>query len=150
MTTRTAWALGTAAAVIALSGCGNGNPTGPGTGSSASPARTTEQSASVPPADTTRTQAATPPAETPSGGAASAEILIKGFKYQGPETVAPGTLITVINEDTEAHTITADTGAAFDAVIKVGTGTFTAPTEPGTYSYHCIFHANMHGTLTVK
>ena len=29
-------------------------------------------------------------------------------------------------------------------------GTFTAPTEPGTYPYHCIFHGNMHGTITVK
>ncbi|MBT2594553.1 hypothetical protein [Arthrobacter sp. ISL-72] len=64
--------------------------------------------------------------------------------------MGPGTLVTVINEDIEAHTITADTGAAFDAVIKVGPGTFTAPTEPETYSYHCIFHGNMHGTLTVK
>lgn len=76
--------------------------------------------------------------------------MIKGFKYQGAETVSPGAQITVINEDVEAHTITADTINAFDANIQVGTGTFTAPTEPGTYTYHCIFHGNMKGTLTVK
>ncbi len=34
--------------------------------------------------------------------------------------------------------------------VKPGTATFTAPTAPGTYPYHCIFHANMKGTLTVK
>lgn len=61
-----------------------------------------------------------------------------------------GAEITVTNEDIEAHTITADTGTAFDATIKVGTGTFRAPTEPGTYPYHCNFHGNMKGTLTVK
>jgi plastocyanin len=64
--------------------------------------------------------------------------------------VRPGATITVTNEDIEAHTVTADTGNAFDAIIKVGTGTFTAPTKPGTYPYHCIFHGNMKGTLTVK
>lgn len=81
---------------------------------------------------------------------AAAEILIKGFKYQGAETVSPGAEITVTNEDVEAHTITSDTGDAFDINVQVGTVTFTAPTEPGTYPYHCNFHGNMKGTLTVK
>jgi plastocyanin len=31
-----------------------------------------------------------------------------------------------------------------------GTTTFTAPIKPGTYPYHCNFHGNMKGTLTVK
>ena len=139
--------LAAAAAVLVLSGCGD--PGGPGTSSSASPATSAKQPASIPPTGTTATRAA-PPADPPSTGAAPIEILIKDFKYQGTETADPGAMITVINEDIEAHSITADTGAAFDAVIKAGTGTFTAPTEPGTYAYHCIFHGNMHGTLTVK
>ncbi|MEC5191929.1 plastocyanin [Arthrobacter sp. MP_M4] len=88
--------------------------------------------------------------ESSSPAAVPAEITIKGFKYLGAETVSPGTAVTVTNEDIEAHSITADSGAAFDTTIKVGTGTFTAPTKPGTYPYHCIFHGNMHGTITVK
>ncbi|XAS63781.1 cupredoxin domain-containing protein [Micrococcaceae bacterium Sec5.8] len=88
--------------------------------------------------------------ESSSPAAVPAEIMIKGFKYQGAETVSPGTVVAVTNEDIEAHSITADTGAAFDTTIKAGAGTFTAPIEPGTYPYHCIFHGNMHGTITVK
>ena len=76
--------------------------------------------------------------------------MIKGFQYQGAESVSPGATVSVTNEDIEAHTFTADTGNAFDAIIKVSPGTFTAPTEPGTYTYHCIFRGNMKGTLTVK
>ncbi|MFP5368576.1 MAG: cupredoxin domain-containing protein, partial [Actinomycetes bacterium] len=124
-------------------GCGGMS----GSGTTAAPTLT-EQFPSAP-------DATTEPAPSTSGtgsspAAAAAEILIKGFKYQGAETVSPGAEITVTNEDVEAHTITADTGNTFDANIEVGTGTFTAPTEPGTYPYHCNFHGNMKGTLTVK
>lgn len=141
---RTAGALGLAAAalVLALSGCGN--PGMSGSGTTAAPTLT-EQSPSAPAATTEPAPSAS---DTPT--AAPAEILIKGFKYQGTDTVSPGAEISVTNEDIEAHTITADTGSVFDTIAKVGTTTFTAPTEPGTYPYHCIFHGNMKGTLTVK
>ncbi len=57
----------------------------------------------------------------------------------------------VMNQDTETHTVTADTGSAFDVTATPGSSvTFTAPTKPGTYPFHCNFHADMHGTLTVK
>ncbi|MET3952673.1 hypothetical protein [Arthrobacter sp. UYEF36] len=142
---RTTRTLGIAAAMtlFALSGCGN-----PGTSASDTASAPTTQPTSAPATSTDTT----PPTSSPgtSSPAAPAEILIKGFKYQGAQTVSPGAIISVTNEDIEAHTITADTANAFDATIKVGTGTFTAPTEPGTYPYHCIFHGNMKGTLTVK
>lgn len=129
----------TAVAVLVISGCAN-----PGNNPDSTPAPTlTQEFPSAPPA----TQETTPQVPAPATG--SAEIHIKGFTYQGPETVSPGTDITVTNEDNEAHTITADIGA-FDTTIKPGTGTFTAPAEPGTYPYHCTFHATMKGTLTVK
>ncbi|WP_258804220.1 cupredoxin domain-containing protein [Pseudarthrobacter sp. NS4] len=143
--TRTGSALGLAAAAVLLplSGCGGMS----GSGTTAAPTLT-EQFPSAPAATTEPAPTASGTGSTPA--AAPAEILIKGFKYQGAETASPGAEITVINEDAEAHTITADTGNAFDANIQVGTGTFTAPTEPGTYPYHCNFHGNMKGTLTVK
>ncbi|WP_461186571.1 cupredoxin domain-containing protein [Arthrobacter sp. Z4-13] len=142
--TRTAGGLGLAAAalVLALSGCGN--PGMPGSGTTAAPTLT-EEFPSAPAVTTEPT-----PSASGTPAAAPAEILIKGFKYQGTDTVSPGAEITVTNDDVEAHTITADTGNAFDTITKVGTTTFTAPTEPGTYPYHCIFHGNMKGTLTVK
>lgn len=50
------------------------------------------------------------------------------------------------------HTVSADDGSAFNVDVKGngGSATFTAPTQPGTYTFHCIYHPQMHGTLTVK
>jgi plastocyanin len=145
--TRTGSMFGLAAAValLVLSGCGTPGMTGSDT--TAQPTLT-QQFPSAPPATTEGTPST--PGTGSSPAAAAAKILIKDFKYQGPDTVSPGAEITVTNEDIEAHTITADRGGSFDANIKPGTGTFTAPTEPGTYTYHCNFHATMKGTLTVK
>jgi plastocyanin len=82
--------------------------------------------------------------------AAAVTIHIKSFAYSGPDSVPAGATVTVMNMDTEAHTLTADDGS-FDAVVKPGTSvTFTAPAKPGTYAYHCTYHSNMHGTLSVK
>ena len=92
--------------------------------------------------------AATSPATT--SAAARSVITIKDFAYRGPSTVPPGTTVSVHNEDAVAHTVTADHGNAFDVTVPAGgTATFTAPDRPGRYGYHCTFHANMHGTLTV-
>ncbi len=83
--------------------------------------------------------------------ATAGAITIKDFAYQGPGTVAPGAKITVTNQDSEAHTVTADSGNAFNVTIAAGaTATFTAPSSPGSYAFHCNFHGNMHGSLTVQ
>lgn len=94
-----------------------------------------------------------PGTTTAAAAAAGAPaITIKDFEYGAPLTVAPGAVVTVTNMDSAGHTVTADTGRAFDADVKGsgGTATFTAPTAPGSYPYHCTYHPNMHGTLTVK
>lgn len=78
-------------------------------------------------------------------------ITIKDFKYTVPASVAPGAKISVKNNDQVAHTVTADSGKAFDDMADPGkTTTFTAPMKPGSYKFHCTFHGNMHGTLVVK
>jgi plastocyanin len=58
----------------------------------------------------------------------------------------------VKNEDVQAHTVTSDEAGAFDVPVDGGGATvvFTAPTKPGTYTYYCTYHGNMHGTLVVK
>jgi len=85
-------------------------------------------------------------------GTAAVTITIKDFAYGDPLSVAPGATVAVTNIDTATHTVTADNGAVFDAQVKGsgGTATFTAPTQPGSYPYHCTYHPNMHGTLIVK
>jgi len=57
----------------------------------------------------------------------------------------------VLDGDDEPHTITAEDGS-FDtgAFDKADPGSFTAPSEPGTYDFVCSIHPSMHGTLTVR
>lgn len=82
---------------------------------------------------------------------AAAMIHISSFKYAAPPTVAPGATVSVMNMDGENHTVTADSGNAFDVRAIAGTTvTFTAPNKPGTYPFHCAYHSNMHGVLVVK
>jgi plastocyanin len=88
-----------------------------------------------------------------STSSASAEVVvhIQDFGYQVPDSVSPGATVSVMNMDGEAHTVTADDGSAFDAqVTGDATGSFTAPTEPGSYPFHCTYHSNMHGVLVVR
>ncbi|MBP2215131.1 cupredoxin domain-containing protein [Arthrobacter sp. CAN_C5] len=76
-------------------------------------------------------------------------ISIDDFVFSGPGTVNPGGEITVTNNDSEAHTVTADDGS-FDVTIPGGeSATFTAPSVIGSYGFFCKFHGNMKGTLTV-
>jgi plastocyanin len=87
-----------------------------------------------------------------SGGAAAGDavIMIKDFVFTTPASVSPGAEITVDNMDGLAHTVTADKGGAFDSAAPAGNSTFTAPTKPGSYPFHCNIHPEMHGTLVVK
>lgn len=79
-------------------------------------------------------------------------ITISNFAYQTPASVGPGTTVTVKNTDQVAHTVTADSDASlFNVTVDPGQSrSFTAPTKPGSYPFHCTFHSNMHGTLVVQ
>jgi plastocyanin len=88
---------------------------------------------------------------SPSAASSAVVIHISKFAYQTPASVSPGAKVTVMNMDGEAHTVSADSGSAFDTKIDPGaSSTFTAPMKPGTYAFHCTFHGNMHGMLVVK
>ena len=143
--TRTALVLATV--LIGLSGCAGGGgtqTTAPATTAGASPSMSMEPSA---PAGSTSGQG------SGAANAAAATITISNFAYEIPGAVAPGAEVKVINMDTAEHTVTADQNATlFDVEVKEngGTATFKAPSEPGTYAFHCNYHPNMHGSLTVK
>jgi plastocyanin len=80
------------------------------------------------------------------------DIVISNFAYTVAAPLRPGQQVAIINKDDSNHTVTADANNAFDVRISGGggLGTFTAPTTPGTYPFHCKYHANMHGSLTVQ
>ena len=98
---------------------------------------------------------ATTGAATATSSAAAADtIVIKNFSFSPATlTVAPGTKVTVTNEDSVTHTLTSTASPhAFDTgdIASGSTVTFTAPSAAGSYTYICTIHTYMHGKLTVS
>lgn len=65
-------------------------------------------------------------------------------------TVTVGTRITFTNHDMTAHTATALNGAFDTGTINPGQSRTIVVTKVGTFPYHCLFHAFMTGTITVR
>jgi plastocyanin len=135
----TAICLASAAAVTILAGCGSpAAATGASTGSSSMSGMSRGMSSGMSPG---------------SSSAVSSRVVIhiSKFAYTTPASVAPGATVTVMNMDAVKHTVTADSGKAFDTAVPAGASTtFTAPMKPGSYPFHCTYHSNMHGTLVVR
>ncbi|MFI9363089.1 cupredoxin domain-containing protein [Kitasatospora sp. NPDC053057] len=91
-------------------------------------------------------------ATSPAQSSADAlQITIKNFAF-APATlkVGPGQTVTVTNQDSDAHTLTAADKSFDTGTIAPGaTATFTAPQQSGDHPYICTIHPFMHGTLTV-
>ena len=80
-------------------------------------------------------------------------IIILDYQYNPATlTVPAGTTVEWINQDADDHTATSYAGspASFDLTVNGdgGSAQFTF-TLPGTYNYHCLFHAEMFGTIIV-
>jgi plastocyanin len=90
-----------------------------------------------------------------SGGEAPAAtevaVSISGFAFNpDPITITAGTTVTWTNEDSAAHTATQDGGGFQSGTLNQGDSFSQVFDTPGTYEYHCEFHANMHGTIIVQ
>lgn len=89
-------------------------------------------------------------AATTTAATATNAATIKGFSFQ-PEVlkVKVGAKVTWTNDDTVAHTVTADTNSFASGNLQPG-GSFSFTfTRPGTYAYHCSIHPSMHGSVVV-
>lgn len=99
-------------------------------------------------AATTTTAAGT---DAPAGGT---KVTIKDYAFSPAKlTVKVGDTVTWMNSDGTTHTATSDDGMTpkFDSGdIKAGADGTVTFDKAGTYAYHCDFHGNMHGTITVK
>lgn len=142
-----------AAVLLGAAGCAPGGQTG------SPPAATAPESASasagMPMGSGGQPGSSTPATPAPASStppSSTAAITVRDFAYGTPVVVAAGARVSVTNMDSAEHTVTSDDGSAFDVDVKGGggTATFTAPSQPGTYAFHCTFHPGMHGTLTVK
>ncbi len=98
----------------------------------------------------------------PTGGAGGATqaslpagrrgaVTIKNYSFIPAKlTVRAGTKVVFHNRDATAHTATADAGGFDTGTIAPGAAKRVVFSKPGTYTYHCSFHAFMTGTVTVR
>ena len=85
-----------------------------------------------------------------SAPASDATVTIADFAFGPAElSVAAGTTVTFVNDDTAPHTATADDDSWDSGEIAPGASATVTFDEPGTYTYHCNFHPNMTATITV-
>jgi plastocyanin len=138
--------LGAGGAAVALlaAACSSGKTTSPATTTSPTTSPTRSPTTSPSP-----TGSASP---SPSGTAAAASVTIKNFAFNPSSlTVAPGTRITVTNQDSVDHTFTASAAGGFDTGPIAGgaSAVVTAPSQPGSYPFMCTIHPYIKGTLTV-
>jgi plastocyanin len=66
-----------------------------------------------------------------------------------PIRVYVGQTITWSNTDTDPHDVSADNGAFYSGPIGTGGRWRWKATKPGTYTYTCTLHPDMHGTIIV-
>src|SRR4051794_22531554 len=74
-------------------------------------------------------------------GSGTPDITAKDFSLTNA-SVKAGATVTVKNDGGTTHTVTSDTAGQFDTgnISAGSTATFTAPSAPGTYPYHCNIH----------
>jgi plastocyanin len=87
---------------------------------------------------------------SPAPQIATATVHIKNFAYVPPKlTVHAGERVTFVNDDDEAHTVTA-TDKSFDSAgMDTNDKWQHVFAKPGTYTYFCQMHPYMKGTVTV-
>jgi plastocyanin len=132
-----------------IAGCGESTtPTPPTPVPTPAPAPT--------PAPTPTPVPAPPPTPTPTPAGANvsivpgAQTLTTTAFNPNPVSVSTGATIIWMNDDTIAHTSTAN-GGSWDSGILAPGATFSQTfTSVGTFTYHCAIHPNMVGTVTVQ
>ena len=125
--------VGLLVCAAALAACG---------GSGSTPAASVAASAAAP--------SAAAPSEAPAAGGGDA-VTIKNFAF-GPASlsVAAGSSVTWTNDDSTAHTVTADDGSFDSSSIAPGSTFSQTFDTAGTFAYHCSIHPNMTATIEVQ
>jgi plastocyanin len=90
-------------------------------------------------------------AAAPSGDAVRAEkVSIVEFAYDpDPVTIEEGGKVIWVNRDSAPHTATADDGSFDTGTIEQDKLKSESFKQPGTYTYFCEIHPDMHGTVEV-
>ena len=78
-------------------------------------------------------------------------MTIQNFAFNPASvTASVGSTVTWTNQDTTAHTVTADDGS-FDSKNITNGQTFSQTfSKAGTFTYHCSIHSQMKATVVVS
>jgi plastocyanin len=91
------------------------------------------------------------PTTTPIINPGESTIMIQNFAFSPASiTVAKGTTVTWVNEDSVNHQVVSDSGAVFTSTSLPKGGSYSFNfNNPGTYPYHCSIHPSMKGAVIV-
>jgi plastocyanin len=79
------------------------------------------------------------------------KVAIRNYDFAPKSlTVRVGTRVTWANHDATAHTATADHGGFDTGTVAPKASRTIDFKHPGTFTYHCAFHAFMTATVTVR
>ena len=83
---------------------------------------------------------------------ATDKVTIQNFAFSPASiTVKKGTTVTWTNQDNTTHTVTGDNLTGFASPnLDNGNSYSFAFNQTGTFTYHCNFHSEMQGTVTVQ
>lgn len=131
-----------ALAVVGASGCGGGDDSG----SSTSTETVTEKEGEAGSA----TEASGSAAAQSGDAVRSEKVEIVDYAYDpDPVTIEEGGKVIWQNEDSVAHTATAEDDSFDTGTIEPGKLKSETFKQPGTYEYVCSIHPQMHGTIEV-
>lgn len=80
------------------------------------------------------------------------QMVMKSYQFL-PNTlrVKAGTVVTVVNDDGPAHTITDDSPGGYDSGrVRSGNSLTLKFFAPGEFKFHCTIHPSMRGTVVVE
>ena len=81
---------------------------------------------------------------------AALAIHVKDFKFSPtPAKIRAGDRVTFVNDDDEAHTVTASDKSFDSEGLDTGGSWQHVFSKPGTYSYFCELHPYMKATIVV-
>jgi plastocyanin len=99
-------------------------------------------------------ESASSPPPSGGGGAAPASgvVMIMDYEYSPAAlTVAPGSKVTWMNMDSDAHTVTSTGGGPMSSPNMSKNDEFSYTfAGSGTYQYFCAIHPQMKGAVTVQ
>ena len=86
-----------------------------------------------------------------SPGALGCVVEIRDFAFHPAQIeISVGTTVTWTNQDSVAHTSTAEDGTWDSGNLDQGQSYSYTFDRPGTHPYVCLYHPNMRGTVVVR